>query len=160
MYSCIACDISCKNCTINSTNCDVCNTGFSKKTSDSTCVSACPTGFYSDGTNCVACDPACATCYGNLKTQCYSCKYNGSANYFKEIGVDTCLTTCGSGEFENTTTFTCQLCDFRCTECGTTGTNCSSCSIIAGTNYYRLGEDCLAVCPYTGYFSKNGTKTC
>lgn len=67
-HLCIACDISCQTCTVNSTNCGTCNTGFVKNTTDQTCMSACQVGYYSDGTNCVICDLACASCYGPLKT--------------------------------------------------------------------------------------------
>lgn len=113
-FVCVACDISCQDCTVNATNCGTCNSGYSQK-ADNTCVSSCPAAFYSDGTDCLGCDPGCATCYGSALTQCYTCKNNGTHNHFKEIGVNTCVTTCAAGEFENVSAFACQVCDFRCT---------------------------------------------
>lgn len=91
---CIRCPTECYNCT--STSCDRCNVGYTKQ-SNGSCTAECPAGQYNNSTSCVSCDAACQRCYGPLKTTCYTCKNNGTTNFFKSSTSNVCSSSCLSG---------------------------------------------------------------
>ena len=107
------------------------------------------------------CAPACATCFGNSSSECYSC-----ANGWYLSGTE-CLNPCPSGYWGNNATRTCQQCfantsssPFSCATCSA-GSNSSCTSCNAGSYLYPstgLGQ-CLDPCP-DGYWGDNTTKTC
>jgi len=79
------------------------------------CLFTCPSGYYSDGSDCRICPSTCITCsYSNLQVSCTSCV---SGNYM--YGYD-CISTC-----PNTTKQQGQFC--LSSDC-TTMVNCLSCS--------------------------------
>ena len=163
--TCLPCDISCSSCTGSATVCGAgnCNTGYevaagSACTTTCTCGPKCVAGKYHDGAACVACDPACATCTGPLKTACYTCKNNGTINYFKVTGATTCDTVCSGTEYKNLATFTCVACDIKCTAC-TSATVCTGCATVATIPYYLLNGTCVSVCP-VGYYTVATGQTC
>ena len=67
-HVCHPCDAKCLSCETNSTHCQFCVDGGANEAflfaSNSSCLSVCPDGFYSNSTNhhCQACDEKCALC--------------------------------------------------------------------------------------------------
>lgn len=157
--TCQLCDVSCYNCSSTSVLCGNCNIGFAKQ-SDGTCSPVCSTGTYSNGTSCVSCDAACQTCYGPFKTTCYTCKNNGTLNFFKSLSANTCGASCAAGQYADLPTFACVKCDYRCSSCTGSAINCSSCATVSGVNHYLLNSACLDVCPVLGYYAVAANNTC
>ena len=81
--------------------------------------------------------------------------------YYKFIGVDTCGTSCPTGQFINSTvSFLCQPCSSECKTCQNTAKTCidaSSCN--SGYFYLSSNSSCLAVCP-NGFYANTSTTTC
>ena len=81
-----ACNSFCQTCTGNSsTQCLSCAAGYLLDNVTS-CVAVCPTGEYSNGTNCLACDISCTSCTGASSSLCTVC----SANYTNSSGQCVC----------------------------------------------------------------------
>lgn len=157
--TCQPCDVSCYTCTISATNCGNCNVGYAKQ-ADGSCLAVCAAGLYNNGVSCVSCDVACATCYGPYKTTCYTCKNNGTVNFYKSTTANTCGLSCPAGQYADLPTFSCLKCHYRCAACVGSATNCSSCTTVAGINHYLLNLACLDVCPVVGYYSVATNNTC
>ena len=157
--TCQPCDVSCYTCTTSATMCGSCNIGYTKQ-ADGTCLASCSAGLYNNGTVCVACDAACQTCYGPFKSTCYSCKNNGTVNYFKHLTSNTCGTSCSAGQYADLPTFSCIKCDYRCSQCVGSPTNCSVCATASGVTHYLLNFACLDVCPVLGYYGVAANNTC
>ena len=106
----------------------------------------CPDGEYEDtGTNhCLACDPGCATCFGNALTQCDTCSGASGTNYYKIVGATECAQTCPNGQFiSGTLTLQCEVCSSECITCSGTATTCN------------IADGCA-----TGFYFNNATSTC
>lgn len=86
--------LTCKTCAVS--NCKVCTaTQCTECIAPRTPVAgvcACPNGFYSQGTSCVACPASCQLCNNN---GCISCQ---SGNYIQPDGVS-CASTCPAGYY-------------------------------------------------------------
>ena len=83
-HSCYACDEKCEICSQNSTFCQVCNSTVGPTESfwfsaNSSCLLACPDGFYEDYVDhkCYACDNKCSLCDVN-STFCQECTPSGT----------------------------------------------------------------------------------
>ena len=145
------CLYPCATCT--GTNSGVCNTCYSdvaeKYFSGTSCLSACPEGFYNDNLVCKACPAECKTC-SDAKT-CTSCKTDATSQ-FKFLNGTWCFSQCPD-TFYGDSSFMCQKCSSNCQTCTNTATNCSSCS--QSSNFPILSKSqCVSKCD-SGFTSIN-----
>jgi len=161
----VTCPLPCRTCQAgNTTACLTCynNTSIGTEkyyySSNLSCLSACPSGFYDPGTLiCVVCSSPCLECYGlasnctkcnttsvnpvlnitNSTGQCQSCP----TAYYLEVSVSQCVPC-------NTVTYFCSSC--------TTLTTCTTC--VPGR--FLLGTSCVTTCTADYYISNNGSWTC
>ena len=122
--TCVPCQSPCATCSGTTSFCTSC-TGSNLH--NGACVTNCPDGYYPSGGVCTPCTNECARCTTGSYDQCSKCRNN---NYLQESTK--CLPTCPSGYFTNTVALTCDLCQANCYSCGTSTTNCLSCT----GNYY------------------------
>lgn len=103
MY-CGSCDPTCVSCNGNTiANCTVCSGAkvvYVNPAGVGECVSACPTGYYLNGTMCNQCLGACKTCTNN--STCSTCI---TGYYLKSD--KSCALTCASGDLVNTANNSC-----------------------------------------------------
>lgn len=105
-----------------------------------TCKSACPDGFFANGSTCSECNASCSLCR-NASDVCQKC---APGYYAKNT---TCVKDCGLGYYLDTI---CKPCDSTCADCEVTATNCTSCS----KPLYREGSKCVQNCS-TGFKPSN-----
>ncbi len=120
--------------------------------SDNFCYNSCPAGYFANSTNnqCMSCSNQCDGCTLSA-TNCIKC----SLGKFKKIGSNTC-DTCADGYYGNTITNYCTLCETGCKTCNST-LICTSCTSVAGVNYYLYNNKCLPVCPLGKYGNTNAS---
>jgi proprotein convertase subtilisin/kexin type 5 len=150
--------------------CTACPDGGSIQVSGSTqCTSTCPLGQIpsTDGLQCLPCTAPCVECTGT-PTNCTKCGTISSTQYFLNDTTPTdpatggvCVTRCLSNLYENTLNSVCTLCDAMCLSCMNTASNCSSCRVVSGTNYFLQpsGLLCLSTCP-VGFYGNSSTFRC
>lgn len=124
-------------------------------------MDTCPTtDYYTFGTTCVACSLGCKNCVGPNSNQCSVC-YAGyffqsnnscvvtcsSPSNFGNPLTLTCVTSCPTGYFKNSTNRMCTLCDPNCLTCDTTSTKCLTCA----TGTFLINNFCDVNCPSTHY---------
>ena len=122
--NCIGCPTTCTGC-VSSTNCTACITGYSFYNQTDSCLSSCPSGFYSDGSNCLTCPTSPSVClvcsYVNQQPACITCT---AGSLIQEY---VCVTSCtiGSASGQYCVSNSCsQLAN--CLVCS--GTRCLQCS--------------------------------
>ena len=161
--SCLACYNSCETCSGPlSMNCLTCSSSlylYQNQCQSSCpsgtlifqggCVTGCQGGFYSDGSQCLACDHTCATCNGGSSSNCLSCAYPLG------LSLNQCLSVCNSGFYLNPQTLNCSMCDITCKQCQNQSNLCLSCN----TNYYLYSSSCLITCPKQTY-GDSASHTC
>lgn len=144
---CASCVPPCYTCS-SATSCLSCSYNYLL---NSTCLSACPVGYYKDEATltCLACLPSCYTCASASScTSCLSgCLYSGS-----------CLSSCPSLQFfrqtsSNGSFCSCVQCIYPCSTC-TSESVCLTCL----EGYYYNGS-CLIQCPTT-YYANSLNDTC
>lgn len=134
-----ACDDGCDECEPgNPSFCTACTNGVAL---DGACVDTCPSGYFADDTQCLACHPDCATC-GPTFDACLSCSSSRPV-----LSGTTCLATCSSHEYFDTAKSECVECSDTCATCsGASSSECLSCStterLDGGT---CVAADCAAV---------------
>ncbi|XP_010190928.1 PREDICTED: proprotein convertase subtilisin/kexin type 5-like, partial [Mesitornis unicolor] len=117
---------------------------------NTTCVEACPDGYYVDSNErqCSPCHSACVSCTGKHSSQCLSCKPGW---YRQGKG---CVNQCPSGYFAQNSTRSCDRCHKGCKECmGPQPTDCLFCD----TYFYllRSKNKCVSSCPEYYYESND-----
>ena len=148
-YTCKPCMADCKKCMVSNT-CDECNAtnaggeDLFLKADKSSCVTSCPTGFYSDTTSrsCRPCKEGCATCDNG--TNCLTCSSlfldptKASSEYNCVAAAD-----CPPQYYANSTNNKCTRCtDTNCQVCDTSGI-CSKCV----DNYFlKTDKTCTTDC--------------
>jgi hypothetical protein len=121
----------CKTCSGAINICTSCPNGLFLQ--QSSCVATCTTTtaapYYGNTTLnlCVACNPACTACFGSAYSQCTSCTYGGSQNFYLDRLTSSCVQTCPSGFTADATTPYCVSCTSNCATCSTTPSTCTSC---------------------------------
>ncbi|XP_032873456.1 proprotein convertase subtilisin/kexin type 5 isoform X1 [Amblyraja radiata] len=146
-YTCAKCDDACQRCEVSPTNCQSCVKPFILE--NKSCQMKCSRQHYahSDGL-CKRCPMNCETCNGNSCTEC-------SRYFFFHNG--TCLEDCPRGWFQNTQTFTCSLCNSKCSVCdGPDSDDCEECADPLSVMYQGR---CLDSCPDGTYIDAH-TKDC
>ena len=117
-YICEKCHESCGSCGDNATDCPGCKnvTGIVYYNLNSSCLSRCPDGYFGrDADNaCIKCHDYCSKCFGADNLSCTACRQNNSIDYFLSYGTNTCVQNCPGGQFANTTTLLCLICDSNC----------------------------------------------
>jgi proprotein convertase subtilisin/kexin type 5 len=122
---CLPCTYPCTTCTGSATACDSCYSTWTLNNPGNTC--------YCDDTNQMfysAVYDACVSC-GMLLDNCLSCSINGS-----DPTITNC-NACADPYYADPVTFTCLMCDPRCTACTALDT-CSTCA----TNLLPNGTFC------------------
>ncbi|CAD8093460.1 unnamed protein product [Paramecium primaurelia] len=120
---CQPCAWQCSTCQRRS---DICITCKGDRVGQS-CV--CPAGKYEDSSAqkemCSTCDPTCSTCAVKAN-YCITCKGNRYSTILPDNPIyKLCL--CQNGLFEDGKSTNCPQCDFKCTTCTSSSSNCLSC---------------------------------
>lgn len=155
---CEPCHISCKTCSLDPLNCSACRnvSGIVYYSDNSTCVVACPEGYYgkpSDNT-CDFCADECKACYGPTTSECTKCKINDtSVRFYKLYGSDECVEECSAGTFPHNSTNTCKPCDSECKTCEGSSSNCTSCGRVNGVELFLENNTCVATCASGTYMN-------
>jgi len=132
-----------------------------------TCVSSCPSNYYSDSdNNCLPCDATCTTCNGGLPTNCLVCTlpryfmgglcvYQCPSSYFGDNSTATCILNCQDTTFGYNVSKICCPCN-NCQTCSGFGANqCISCT---GTQLLQ-DNTCVTNCS-ANYFLNQAASTC
>ncbi|XP_035217440.1 extracellular matrix protein FRAS1-like [Stegodyphus dumicola] len=117
------CSIECGNCLDDNSNfCTSCE-DLEKVLHNGKCIEKCPKGYYSDERKqCKNCSPTCKTCFGNMTSQCFSCK----KGFLLEKGR--CVKICSPGFYPSKGH--CLECHESCSECQGLGAgNCTACAL-------------------------------
>ena len=172
-FFCQPCSPECKACQNTAKTCldaSSCNAGYFFFSTNSSCLAACPDGFYANTSTitCTLCHPGCALCKGGSLTQCSACKIDDVTDplthvtYFKKITVSQCTTVCDAGQYEDPTDFLCKYCHNTCSECLDASENCTSCKNVSGIVYFLYSPNdenqCVQVCPDGFYGQKSNNK--
>ena len=171
-YTCSPCHSTCYTCSgSTSTNCLSCYPGKFLDPTTSSCISACPDGYYGSNGVCYPCytkslptnpDESCNTCSGPYSNQCDTC----ADGLFHDSGTNKCVTHCSLGWYEDLVTATCAQC-YRASSSSDTERDCYTCtsntpnsceSCYAGT-YLTPSNTCEEFCP-DGWWGDASTKTC
>ena len=130
--------------------------------SNSSCIYACPFGQYGNINDfiCYTCATGCLSCFAGGSLSCYNCTSSNASgtmtNYFLVYNTNNCSIGCPNGQYQNATSYKCQLCDQNCLTCVTFSTNCLSCGFSSiGASLYLHQSSCLLNCP--NQFFPNGT---
>lgn len=163
-YSCQKCHDSCQTCEKNATDCPDCRnvTGIIYYNLDSTsCLVRCPNGYYGFDANntCVLCHEYCSRCFGPDEFSCTACRTHNGTAYHLIFGSNTCNETCPEGEYANSTSHLCLVCDSNCATCFGTARNCTSCFLVNGFYVYLHGSICIQECP-AGQYEDSTTREC
>lgn len=142
-YQCTACNSPCSLCA-GAAVCLSCINGTALY--NSSCLSACPSGFAAVNLICQACTNNCKTCI-NATNICLSCN---SGSYFLSSS-SSCVTSCKPSLFIDYTTQSCVGCTSPCNTCINSSTTCLSCL----TGFLYLSS-CIDTCPDQMY-GQSGT---
>merc|ERR1712137_582447 len=122
---------------------------------DGACVDACPDGFFDGEGTCFACAAECATCDGELISDCLSCSDGAILLENGEccsgvVSNDLCVSECPLGTFVDASSV-CQVCDNTCLTCsGPSATECLSCE----SPLQILNGECTSECFTTQFFDE------
>lgn len=152
---CVACRSACKTCT-DSTTCQGCQSvdGLAYFLTNNTCSVICPIGTYGEINNyqCTSCFAGCKTCYSSTQSDCYTCKNNGTHNFYLIYGTTICNLTCPDGTYQNSTSFLCLICSPLCKTCTTNSIFCTSCGLSSGgLPLFLENGTCIINCA-SGYY--------
>ena len=137
---CTKCSSPCAACS-NSISCLSCISSYYLY-NNSKCVSACPDGTLLNVNVCESCDGSCVTC-SIAPSNCTSCfAYNNELTYLYQ---HTCVPSCPSYYYPDSSESTCFACEFPCLECY----NMYLCISCADLSYYLYDNQCLEECPST-----------
>lgn len=152
--TCKDCDPSCLECSgPTSTDCIAC----AKYYYLGKCYSTCPSGTFTNLTNCAKCDISCTECTTTSKT-CTSCSasypYNSGNTCYSKCPVYTflpnkCVEKCPIGFIPINNT--CTACDLTCTDCSLSTSHCTLCE----SDLNLFNNTCIESCPF-GYYSSEG----
>lgn len=113
---------------------------INRATSTSSCLTACPLGFYPSIFTCEACNSSCSNCV-NSANNCTACQ-TGLFLYGQS-----CIAICPVGFFASNALQTCQPCSANCLNCQLT--SCYACQ----SGFFLYLDQCFAVCPNNTYAS-------
>ena len=92
---------------------------------------------------CLDCDASCSTCDGSLSTNCLSC----GGSLFLDASTNSCVSSCPSNTFINSSAQECSVCHSTCTTCsGASNTECLTCTLPyyykSSTSECVIASDC------------------
>ena len=134
---CDTCSPSCLTCSVSVSNCTSCSgTYLYISGANQACVSACPIGTITSGSNCLPCDSSCFACAGSA-SNCIQCSpplylyLGGCVATCPGIATNdgtgpVCLERCPIGKY-TIDNATCIACASPCASCDYSATNCTSC---------------------------------
>lgn len=110
------------------------------------------------------CDARCLECTAGGNDTCSSCQAitinSASVPHYLIYGTTICSDGCPDGQYANSTSKKCLLCDSNCKTCITNSTNCLSCGLnTAGYLVYLDVNKCVQKCP-VGYYEDGTSKQC
>lgn len=162
-YTCQKCHESCNTCNTSATDCPDCRnvTGIVYYNLNDKCLLKCPNGYYGDDGNnsCYVCHDYCSKCYSDDEFSCTACTTFNNTDYFLQFGTNTCVDVCPDGEYSNSTSHLCLICDSNCATCSEKPKNCTSCFLVNGYYVYLSGNICIQECPI-GYYEDTTTRQC
>ena len=156
----VKCHVACLSCnaSTNINRCFSCDIGVGYKLNNNSCLTTCTTGYgiTSDPAVCIYCNLYCSSCYEYFDN-CSACKSVAPWSSFLienyTLGYFTCVPECGVGYFENTTSRTCDYCNYECLTCDLKADRCYSCIATYGWYNYTCNSPCQS-----GFFlSTNGS---
>jgi len=144
--TCVTCESSCLTCGgPGSTDCLSC--ASDKYYDAGTCVDACPSGKYADGSRvCQACDASCSECSSGTSTGCTACLIGVTL----DSAAGTCTAVCAAGQFLHADGQSCGTCDSACQTCFGASTLCTSCDQSSALPVFN-GTSCIDLCPDGAY---------
>ncbi len=142
MNVCAPCSISCRTCSVLSTNCTSCPA--TSYLFNYQCI--CNNGYYSNGLICSVCDVRCLTCTVT-STTCLLCNpLHGTT-----INGSDCV--CSSSQYQHPTSYICYSCNPYCLTCtSSTNYSCLSCHPTMFRTYSALYNACFCS---PGYYDSN-----
>ncbi len=97
----------------------------------------------------LSCDVNCKECL-TPTTNCTSC-YASTISNFNLLQNNTCVSTCATGNYPDTTSGTCKACVSPCATCSSASV-CLTCLTNVTTKFFdSASKTCLSVCP-SGYY--------
>lgn len=108
----------------------------------------------------LACSSGCDSCSSSALSACSSCETATPTLYLSLSPTGSCVSTCPSGTYPESTGLYCAPCDVSCVDCtGRTNTQCVGCQ----SGYFRQPapstSSCLTTCP-TKYYQDTILNTC
>eukprot|EP00826_Nyctotherus_ovalis_P062524 TRINITY_DN9058_c0_g2_i1.p1 TRINITY_DN9058_c0_g2~~TRINITY_DN9058_c0_g2_i1.p1 ORF type:complete len:335 (-),score=13.90 TRINITY_DN9058_c0_g2_i1:420-1424(-) len=103
---CLPCHFACDACTLPDSNahCTACAPGLAQN--GTTCLAACPDGYFLSPPSCLPCAPSCSTCKGS-STSCLECATGKGSQFLKVLPKEsdkkfetvpgTCVSSCPEG---------------------------------------------------------------
>lgn len=157
---CSNCHPSCQACSgATSADCTVCPINTFTIPGNSSCFSACPkdyvtqgsvcqstcsSGFYNNSFVCTKCPSYCTTCSNS--TYCTSCPDGYSV--VTQKASENCIANCGEAKFANpSNNYACESCSTNCKTCFNAAGTCTSCA----TDWFLYNSACSATCTGSKY---------
>ncbi|CDW91263.1 fu domain containing protein [Stylonychia lemnae] len=170
--NCADCHKFCGHCTgPNITDCVYCNRDGSSINmfhSNAYGNCSCISGYYYNSTTdqCEQCHANCKSCFGQLKSQCFSCQsakdFHPPYSCVDDCSDDLVVNGTSLGFFERSETINgnsvkfCSKCHPYCKQCyGDMNSDCNTCQ----PDYYIKATTCYDVCP-SGFQANQATKLC
>lgn len=146
---------STQNCDPCTNNCATCSNTTSGCTScvsatyllNSSCLLACPSNYYINGSVCANCISPCLTC--DTSTSCTSCV--AGYNFFQ----NSCLSVC-TDPSTIPINGNCVQCSSACLTCIGTITRCASCQ----NGLYLFNSSCVSLCPVGTFINGTSCSSC
>ena len=150
-FLCQACSPTCITCAVVSDNCTTVGCPVNLHYLNNSCLTACPTGYYSDANRqCQTCATGCSSCFGAGASACTKCKTETGPTPYYLKDISTCAAACDNGFYGNSTTNLCVACPAACKTCSSS-TVCSACQSVSGVGYYLNSTICTIQCPLSEY---------
>lgn len=105
---------------------------------------------------CISCTSECAICFESTVNDCNKCN-SGS---FLIYDTTYCNASCPDGQYSNSTSNMCLLCDSNCITCSSTSSTCLTCGFNSfGIHLFLVNNTCVQDCS-GAYYEESGNHTC
>ncbi|CAD8177777.1 unnamed protein product [Paramecium octaurelia] len=163
---CQKCDYSCLTCEITSTRCDSCQVNSFRTYNALLFSCPCNDYYYDSGISiCKQCHYSCSLCNAFGADSCISCQ--PQATSFRILNEKVCQ--CQPGYYDDGFSSNCQKCLYKCQNCITSQSNCTSCvqtrhlyqnQCLCDTGYYDSGQSNCSKCDSNCYNCNYNSKLC
>ena len=149
---CQKCSPNCITCINSSDTCTNVNCSKNYYYLNNSCLATCPDNYYTDTTlrKCIQCTAGCQSCFASGLTSCTKCNAVSTVQYYLQIGVTTCSSSCNTGEYKYNLTNQCAVCPQICATCSSNST-CLSCRVLNGMPYFLKSSSCVPSCAVGDY---------